>query len=323
MKFSTGLKSALGVCAAAAWISTAAAQEKPLIAFAMPEIQGSFWVSMYYGVTEEAKAQGFDVVVVNAGGFDQVSKQVQQIENLAQKKPKVMLVGATNATGVRSAVEQVISSGIPVVAVGSIPEPVDKLASVVLADHYALGQLQAECLAKQLGNKGNVGMMLGPPGVGWALDRAKGFKEILAKVAPDMKVVAEKATVTGRVEGLKLMEDWLQGFPDMVGVYTPVDDMGAGAVDALINAQKIDKVKVSSSNLSPIGESYLRKGYIPCESVQQIVLQGREGVRQAAILIKGGTPQKLITTPAILITSENVDKVDYSEIKAPRDFRPR
>lgn len=299
------------------------AQEKPLIAFAMPEIQGSFWVSMYYGVVEEAKVQGVEVMIVNAGGFDQVSRQVQQIENLAQKKPKVMLVGATNAVGVKNAVEQVIASGIPVIGISSIPEPADKLSSIILADHYALGKLQAECLAKVKGGRGEVGLMMGPPGVSWAIERVKGFKETLAKVAPDMKMVVEKATSTGRSEGLRLMEDWLQGFPNIGAVYTPVDDMGAGAVDALIKARLESKIKVSSSNLSPIGESYLRKGLIQCESVQQIVLQGREGVRQAVALIKGQQPQKVIRTPAILVTLENVDKLDYTEIKAPRDYRPR
>ena len=302
---------------------TALAADKPLITFAMPEIQGSFWVSMYYGVSEEAKAQGVDVIIVNAGGFDQVSKQIQQIENLAEKRPKVMLVGATNAAGVRSAVEKVIASGIPVIALGSTPEPKEKLASNVVADHYGLGRLQAECLAKEMNGTGTVGVMAGPPGVGWSIDRANGFKETIAKVAPNIKIVVEKSSVTGRVEGLKLMEDWLQGFPTIGGVYTPTDDMGAGAVDALLNANRAGTVKVSSSNLSPIGESYLRKNYIPCESVQQIVFQGREGVRQAMTLIRGGTPQKLITTPVMLITPENVDTVDYSLIKAPRDFRPR
>ena len=149
----------------AAW--PAHAQEKPLVGVAMPEIQGSFWVSMHYGVTEEAKAQGLEVTIVNAGGFDQVSRQVQQIENMVQRKPKVMLVGATNAAGIRSAVEQVIAGGIPVIGIGSIPEPTDKLASIVLADHHELGRLQGECLTKVMGGKGEVGLMMGPPGVSW------------------------------------------------------------------------------------------------------------------------------------------------------------
>lgn len=314
---------AVALTALLAGTSLATAQTKPLVAFAMPSIQGGFWVSMYYGVTEEAKALGFDIAVVDSGGFDRVAKQVEQIENLAQRKPQVMLVGATNAAGVKSAVERVIEAGIPVVGLGSIPEPMDKLASIVLADHYALGRLQAECLSEKLGGKGNVGVMVGPPGVGWAADRARGFKESLAKIAPEMKVVVEKATVPGRTEGLKLMEDWLQGFPGIAGVYTVDDDMGAGAVDALVQARLEGKVKISSSNLSPIGDNYLRKGFLQCESIQQIVLQGREAVRQAAKIMKGEAPTKLIKTPAVLVTAENVDKLDYSEIKAPRDFRPR
>jgi TMAO reductase system protein TorT len=323
-----GLRRALGAgivaALALAFGGAAYAQAKrPLIGAALPELQGSFWVSMYYGVEDEAKKQNAELIVVNAGGFDQIAKQVQQIENLVQRKVDVLLVGATNATGVQQAVERAIAAGVPVIGFGSIPQPTDKLLSIVLADHYALGALQAECLAKEMKGQGEVALMSGPPGVNWAQDRVKGFREKLAAVAPNVKIIAEKSTLTGRVEGLKLMEDWLQAYPNVSGVYTAVDDLGAGAIDALVKVRKAGVVKVSSSNLSPIGENYLRKGFLQCESVQQIVLQGRESVRNAVAHIKGQKVEKLVKTPAILVTQENVDKLDYSEIKAPRDFRPR
>jgi len=312
-----GLAMALGAAPALAQA------RKPVIALSMPQIQGVYWVSMNYGVIDEARARNIDVLVANAGGFDKVSVQIQQIENLIQKKPDVLIVGATNAEGLRGVLEGAMAKGIPVVGLGSLPEPKDKLASMIIADHYALGKLQAECLAKELGGKGKIGVMEGPPGVSWTGDRVRGFEETMAKIAPDVKTVVRKATVLGRGEGLQLMEDWLQAYPDIAGVFTAVDEMGAGAVDALIKVRAEGRIKVSSSNLSPIGERYLRKGFIQCESIQQIVLQGREGGRQAIAIIDGKTPKKVVATPAILITKDNIDKVDYTDIKAPASYRPR
>lgn len=297
--------------------------DKITIGAALPELQGSFWISMSYGIVDEAEKQGVELVSLNAGGYDQIQKQVQQIENLVQKKVDVLLVGATNGPGVKNAVENAIKAGIPVIGISSLPEPKDKLLSAIGADHYTMGALQAQCLAKEMGGQGEVAVMAGPPGVSWAVERVQGFKEALAKEAPGIKIVAEKATATGRAEGLKLMEDWLQANPNVGGVYSAVDDLGAGAVDALKSANKAGKVKVSSSNLSPIGEEYLRQGLLQCESIQQIVLQGREAIRQAVNHKTGKEVTKFVKTPVLLITKENIDTQDYTDIKAPKDYKPR
>jgi len=49
---------------AAGATSAPAAQpgKKVTVGFSMPELQGSFWISMYYGVQDEAKKQGVDLV---------------------------------------------------------------------------------------------------------------------------------------------------------------------------------------------------------------------------------------------------------------------
>jgi TMAO reductase system protein TorT len=294
--------------------------KKLTIGFAMPELQGSFWISGFYGVQDEAKKQGVDLVALNAGGFDKLDKQIQQIQDLTQRKVDAMIVGATTADGVVPAVDEAKSKGIPIVSFGSIPSS-KKMDSVILADHYAMGKLQGEFMAKQLNGQGKILIMAGPAGTNWAIDRANGFKDAL-KAYPGMQIVGEQWTATGRATGLKLMEDWLQTFPDVAGVYTPVDDMGAGAVDALKAANKAGKVIVTSSNLSPIGEDYLRQGLLQAEAVQEIVLQARSAVQQA---IKAANKQPVdatVTTPVLLITKDNIDTQDYSPIQAPKDFKP-
>jgi len=98
--------------------------------------------------------------------------------------------------------------------------------------------------------------------------------------------------------------------------------MGGGAVDALKAANKAGKVIVTSSNLSPIGEQYLREGLLQAEAVQEIVLQGRMAVRQAVKAANKQPVDAKVLTPVLLITKANVDSQDYSDIQAPKDFKP-
>ena len=91
------------------------------IGYATPDLSSSFWVSMTYGVEDEANKLGVKLVKLNAGGDANVSTQISQIQDLTERKVDAMVVGATNGEAVRSAVEHAIGAGIPVVGLSSLP----------------------------------------------------------------------------------------------------------------------------------------------------------------------------------------------------------
>jgi TMAO reductase system protein TorT len=302
-------------------LAGAASAAEKTIGFAMPDLASSFWLSVTYGVEEEAKADGVEVVKVNAGGDANASQQIAQIQDLIQKDVDAIIVGATNGDAVKAVVEQAIAAGIPVVGVSSPPNT-DKLAAVVSADHYDMGKLQAECLAEAMGNQGNVAMMAGPSGQAWSDLRADGFRETLAEVAPDIAIVAESRLADNRNAALTTAEDWIQRFPDLTGIYSATDDMAAGVITALKAADRLDAVKVSASNLSPTAQQLLESGELACTSIQQIVAQGRAAVDQAVAAANGEAVEKSVVTPALLVTKDNLATVDMSSVVAPADYRP-
>lgn len=298
-----------------------AADQKMTIGFSMPDLSASFWISMAYGVDDEAKKAGVDIVKVNAGGDANVNQQISQIQDLVQRRVGAIIVGATNGDAVKPIVERAVAAGIPVIGLSSLPNT-PKIASAVGADHYGMGRLQAECLAEAVGGAGDVGMMAGPAGQSWADNRANGFRETVAKNYPGMKIVTESRLADNRNSALRTAEDWVQRFTTLKGVYSATDDIGAGVVAALKSAGKADQVKVSSSNLSPVAEQMLKDGDFVCVSIQQIVLQGRAAVQQAIKAAKGEMTEANVATPAILVTKDNLAGVDLSEVTAPADYKP-
>jgi TMAO reductase system protein TorT len=323
MKFGPSLLSLAAALAAA--LGAAAPQpahaQPVTIGFSMPDLSESFWISMAYGVDDEAKKAGAQVIKVNAGGDANVNQQISQIQDLAQRKVSALIVGATNGDAVKPIVEIAVARGIPVVGLSSIPNS-KKISAAVGADNYGMGRLQAECLAQAIGGQGGVAMMAGPAGQSWADDRARGFRETLAAKDPGVKIVTQSRLADNRNAALTTMEDWLQRFPDLKGVYSATDDIGAGVVGALKAASKGGQLKVSSSNLSPTAEDLLKSGDFACVSIQQIVLQGREAVRQALKAARHEPTQKTVATPAILVTKANLATLDLSEVTAPADYRP-
>jgi TMAO reductase system protein TorT len=313
---------ATAAAVAAVGLTGVAAKAEPVtIGFSMPDLSESFWTSMAYGVDDEAKKLGVTVVKVNAGGDANVNQQISQIQDLIQRHVNAIVIGATNGDAVRPAVEQAIAAKIPVVGLSSIPNT-PKLASAVGADHYAMGKLQAQCLGKAIGGNGEVGMMAGPAGQSWADLRADGFRETVKAEFPKIKIATESRLADNRNAALNTAEDWVQRFPELSGVYSATDDIGAGAVDGLKASNKLGQVKVSTSNLSPTAQKMLESGDLVCTAIQQIVLQGRVALEQAVKAAKGEKTDEKVSTPALLVTKDNLAKLDMSGVSAPAGYKP-
>jgi TMAO reductase system protein TorT len=298
------------------------AAKKVTLGLAMPAIQTAFWVSMDYGVQAEAKKKGVNVITVDAGGFDKSSTQIQQIQDLAQRHVDVLLVGATDAKAIGPVVDHVVAQGTPVIGLSSVPAS-KHLAGIIGADHYGMGAFDAGCLAKAIGGQGEVAVMAGPPGVNWAQQRDQGFLDTLKKDDPGVRVVASQYGPSTRNGGLNLMQDWMQRFPHLKGVFAVTDDLGVGAADALAAAGKTGQIKIATANLSQAGEAYLKAGKLSCEAAQQVVLQGRDAVKMALAIVDHKPYQKLIQTKAIGVTTAGLAKLDFSQIAAPKNYHPQ
>jgi ribose transport system substrate-binding protein len=95
--------------------------------------------------------------------------------------------------------------------------------------------------------KGKVAILLGSPGNNVTTLRTSGFKDQMAKIAPDIQIVFEQTGNFAREEGQKVTEQLLQSNPDINGIYGENDEMALGAITALKGAgKKAGDVKVVS-----------------------------------------------------------------------------
>jgi ABC-type sugar transport system substrate-binding protein len=295
--------------------------DKLTIGFSMPDSSISFWVSMAYGVEQEAKKLGVDVVTASAGGDANANQQISQIQDLMQRDVDALIVGATDANAVKPVVEQAIAQGIPVVGASSLPNS-KKLTASVFTDNVGMGTIEAKCLGEAIDGNGTVAMLVGPAGQIWADLRAKGFKDTLRKEFPDVKVVASTRLADNRNAALTITQNWLQRFPSLSGIYSVTDDTGAGAVDALQAANKAGQVKVSASNFSPAARQLLEKGQFVCTAAQQIVTQGEQALLQAVNAAKKKPVKETVVTPVVKLTKENMAETSTAELQAPAGFTP-
>ena len=52
----------------------------------MPNIKGPWFTPVLFGISDEAKKLGYEVTILDAGGYANVDKQVTQFSNLVVQK---------------------------------------------------------------------------------------------------------------------------------------------------------------------------------------------------------------------------------------------
>ena len=162
-----------------------------------------------------------------------------------------------------------------------------------------------QCMADELGGKGNIVVILGPTSHSAQLDRSQGIEEVLANY-PDIKIVAEQTANWDRAEAMTLMENWLQMGDQIDGVVAQNDEMAIGALKAIQAAGMEDSIKVVGIDAIADALALVESEEMIGTVYQDAVGQGAGAVEAAVKAVKGEAVEKETLIPYVLITKENV-----------------
>ncbi len=213
-----------------------AAQKKLSVGFSQVGAESAWRTAETQSIRGEAEKRGVDLKFADAQG-----KQAQQIQALtsfiAQKVDAIVLAPVVE-TGWDVVLSQARQANIPVILVDrGIKVTDDSLYTTLIAsDFVEEGRMAAEWLAKQTNGKANVYELQGTTGAAPAIDRKKGFEEVLAKY-PELKIVKSQSADFTRAKGKEVMEAFIKSDGQQIqAVYAHNDDMALGAIQALEEA---------------------------------------------------------------------------------------
>lgn len=178
---------------------------------------------------------------INLKFSDAQQKQENQIKAvrafIAQKVDAIILAPVVES-GWEPVLKEARQAGIPVILVDrGVRVSDDSLyATLIASDFVEEGRMAARWLATKLGGNGNIVQLEGTPGAAPALDRKRGFEEVLA-TQPAMKVVKSQSGDFTRAKGKEVMEAFLKAEgKNIAAVYAHNDDMALGAIQAIEEA---------------------------------------------------------------------------------------
>ncbi|MGE8020052.1 ribose ABC transporter substrate-binding protein RbsB [Peribacillus frigoritolerans] len=259
-------------------------------------LNNPFFVSLKDGIEKEAKEKGMKVTVVDAQ--DDTAKQISGIEDLILQKVDVLLVNPTDSAAISSAVKDANDAGIPVITIDRSSDEGD-IETFIASDNVAGGEMAAEYLVKELGEKAKVVELEGVSGASATRERGKGFHNIADK---QLEVLTSQTAEFDRTKGLNVMENILQGNKDIQAVFAHNDEMALGAIEAIKAAGKDIIVVGFDGNDDAL--KAVESGELKATIAQQPALIGEEAVNAAEKILKGDKVDDTISVPLKLITKE-------------------
>lgn len=267
-------------------------------------VYDQFLQTLADGIKARAAENGVEVDVVSAE--KSTDKQLGQVENFVTQKYDGIIVIPVDTAATGPMTSKVTAANIPLAYVNRKPANLPANVPYVGSDSIVAGQLEMTELAKQVGNKGNVAILIGDPANEAATMRTKGCKEIAEKNG--MKVVLEQSGNWERDRALTITENWLQSGQQIDAICSNNDDMALGAIKALQNAGKLDKVKVGGVDATADALKALKAGQLAVTVFQDAKGQGAAGVDSIVRLYNKETVPGFVNVPFQPVTKDKADE---------------
>ncbi|KIL76669.1 ribose ABC transporter substrate-binding protein RbsB [Bacillus badius] len=264
------------------------------IGLSVSTLNNPFFVSLKDGVVKEAKKNQMETIVVDAQNDS--AKQINDVEDLIQQGVDVLLINPTDSSAISTAVQSANAIGIPVITLDRSAEKGD-VVTLVASDNVKGGQMAGDFIVEKLGEGAKVAELEGVPGASATRERGKGFHLTADK---KLEVVAKQSADFDRTKGLNVMENILQGHPDIQAVFAHNDEMALGAIEAIASSGKDILVIGFDGNDDAIKS--VKAGQMAATVAQQPELIGQLAVQAAADTMKGKKVEKAIPAPLKLVT---------------------
>jgi ABC-type sugar transport system substrate-binding protein len=226
-----------GVLVAGSISSCSKAKKALVVGFSQIGAESGWRTANTDSIKAEAAKRGIDLKFADAQ--QKQENQIKALRSFIAQGVDVIAFSPVVETGWEPVLKEIKAAGIPVVLSDRAVKVSDPSLFVTFigSDFVEEGRRAGDWLAKKTGGKAVIAELVGTPGSAPAIDRKKGFEEVLAK-NPGMKIVKSQSGNFTRAEGKQVMEAFLKS-PDakqITALFAHNDDMALGAIQAIEEA---------------------------------------------------------------------------------------
>ena len=147
-----------------------------------------------------------------AAAYDSDERQIEQIDSLVRTGIDLLIVAPNQVQTISPAIDRAYDSGIPVIVFERKTNS-QKFTAFISADNYEMGRQMGFYVADRLRHHGHVMVVKGLEGSSPAIERHKGFVDVLSQY-PDLHVAATLQGDWTEQTAYRTVREWRTQHPD-------------------------------------------------------------------------------------------------------------
>ncbi len=296
------------------------AKKKWFLSVFFPHMKDSYWLAVNFGIVDEVKRQGVQMRLYQAGGYDNLQAQIDQVKEAVAAGTDGVIIGAISYDGLNPLLAELHAKGIPVIDVinGMSSE---QTSARSLVSFEEMGYHAGAYIARRHPGgspAAKVAWFPGPQDAGWVKTGDKGFRRAL--VGSAVEIAAVRYGDTGKTVQTALLEEVLDAHSD-------IDYVAGTAVTAVAAVRTLrgrgltDRIKVMAYYFNPEVHREIKRGHILGAPTDSPVIQGRIAVDQLVRILEQRPFMKQVGPRIQVIDSDNINTFDRTTSLAPDGFR--
>lgn len=276
-----------------------------------------FWQSIYAGVVAAGHDLDVDILWNGPPQETEFARQIQIVDSMINRRVDGIVLSPAESTALVGVVGRAAKAGIPVTIFDSALDS-ENYVTFVATDNLGAGELAAKTLSEMLGGSGPIALMKHVPGSASTGNREIGFHKAVTETYTNIEIVAEQFCMSDRARALAVAEDFLTAHPKLKAIFCSSEAGTVGVARALESRNMVGKIKLLGFDGSPVLQEGLARGVIDALIIQDPYKIGYIGVRTIVEKLDGGSPEKLIYSPARVITIDDLKNPEVLSILNPK-----
>jgi len=276
-----------------------------------------FWVAVESGARAAAREAGVEIVWNGPPAETEYDRQIQIVDSLITRRVDGLAVAATERKALIASIDRAMALGIPVVIFDSGIDS-ENYTSFVATNNYEAGQMGARTLARLIGGRGKVGLIMHAPGSFSTMERERGFEDVIRSEYPDIRIVGRQFGMADRAKSRAAAENILAAHPDLSGLFASTEPSSSGTSLALKGRGLAGKVRFVAFDFAQNMVEDLKAGVIDAMVVQDPYGMGYQVVKVLVDRLNGVTPPKRIDMHARVVTRPDLERPEIRRLLFPQ-----
>lgn len=281
-------------------------QNKKKLVYLVSDARIPFWSIMARGIKNNADKLGYELEIMSAE--NSARRELEFTARAIKNKVSGIIVSPTTSSACTTILRFAKKAGIPVV-ISDIGTDGGEYVSFVSSNNrdgaYNIGKVLTKKLIELGWEKGTVGIVAIPQKRLNGQARTTGFMQALSEAGIKGADLKQQSTFS-ELETYTLSKNLIKDHPDLRAIWLQGSDRYKGALNAISDAGKQEKILLITFDAEPEFLELIPKGVLVGSAMQQPYLMGEEAVKAIDQHLSGKRVEKNLQLPILAISTKNI-----------------